>query len=132
MIIALIIILIIIAIVLYYNRHNEYFTNPYSIEYNVNYPSYINVAKLSMALHASPNYKSMLRTNILLKKKAKQYNISLTPTSDLINQSLIYTNGQEFYDKVIIDQYDRLFHDALNINIIKTDIPINNNLLSVG
>ena len=107
------------------------------IKYNINYPPYINLGKMSTLLSNSNSNKnnSMLRVNMLLKKHSMKYGMDtkISPSSELINQAIKYTDGEKFYNEIIIGKkYDQLFKEALGVNIIKVSYPIQSNLLTVG
>lgn len=109
----------------------EWKNNIIDIEYNINYPPYINLGIISKKL-SSIGY-SLIEINKVMKKYGKKFNLDESITNVLIKEALKYhDNSKKFYDDIILGNgYINAFKDGLKVNIIKVDKPITDNMLNL-
>jgi hypothetical protein len=92
-----------------------------SVNFNTNYPPYINLGFITKNMFTDGNH-SLIRVNRLLHKYGPQYGFNDdSPTDKLVNNAINFDGtSDQFYNNVIVGQkYDKLFKEALNVNIIK-------------
>jgi len=124
----IIMMILIITIVILFKKFVGHRIN--IIEYNVNYPPYINVVKITQYSHKR---EMVMKINKLIKRHAKKLRVEYIPMDDILSRSLKYTSSRKFYNDVMIKKrYKTILQTTLNIRIVKSELPLDSKILSVG
>ena len=100
------------------------------VEYNVNYPPYVNMAKINEYVS---KHKTVTKVNKLIKWSAKKMGVEYISLDGLLHRSLRYTSSRKFYNDVMIKKrYRIILQKTLGILIVKSDRPLDAGILSVG